>query len=210
MVDSPLENGPPFRVGTGVSVGSGGGSAYTISDNGDLAYIDGESQFTGGLRIVVAVNREGVERTLPIPSGYLQHPRLSPDGTTLLVSRGIAAELSLPSPDIWRVDLARGADTRLTLDAASLRPYWFPDGDRVACIRRYGQDSGLAFVRPVDGTDTPVRVGTRGVFVRGVSVSPRGDSLALVIGGGDASGGDDVWLAHVDSLHAPRPFHNAT
>ena len=84
------------------------------------------------------------------------------------------------------------------------------DGDRVACIRRYGQDSGLAFVRRVDGTDTPVRVGTRGVFVRGVSVSPRGDSLALAIGGGDASGGDDVWLAHVDSLHAPRPFLNAT
>jgi len=58
----------------------------------------------------------------------------------------------------------------------------------------------------VDGSDSPVRAGTRGVFVRGVSVSPRGDYLALVIGGGDSSGGDDVWLAHVDSLNAPRAF----
>jgi len=62
----------------------------------------------------------------------------------------------------------------------------------------------------VDGSDSPVRVGTRGVFVRGVSVSPRGDYLALAIGGGDSNGGDDVWLAHVDSLNAPRAFLSET
>jgi Tol biopolymer transport system component len=205
----PLENGTPFRVATGVAVGPGGGSPFTISDNGVLAYVEGEAQSTGTLRSVMVVSRSGVERPSIVRAAFLQHPRVSPDGKSLLVSRGTSAEASLPSPDIWWIDLARGVEQRITVDSTSIRPYWFPDNERMAYIRRYGQDSGVAYVRRVDGTGTPIRIGTRGLFVRGISVSPRGDYLAFTVGGSDASGGDDVWLVHVDSLASPRPLLNA-
>lgn len=202
---SPLENGPKFRIAEGVFVGPGGGASYAVSDNGILAYVKGSSAFTGEERMVVAVNRAGVERPLSVPPSFQQHPRLSPDGTTLLLTRGVNGESALRSYDIWRVDLARRTPTRVTLDSSSMRPFWFPDNQRVAFIRRF-QDSSVAWVRRVDGTGTPMRVGTRGVFVRAVSVSPRGDYLALAVGGSDESGGDDVWLVHTDSLNAPRPW----
>jgi Tol biopolymer transport system component len=98
-------------------------------------------------RRLVWVTRDGVEFPLAGPQGFM-NPRLSPDGTRIVVQSGA----------IWVHDLRRGTAERLptTLDAAANAfPVWLPDG--VTVMHRSG--SGLRLQR-TDGAPGRTLPGT--------------------------------------------------
>ena len=68
----------------------------------------------------------GKEEPIAAPPRAYLHPRLSPDGTRVVVS---AAD---QEADLWLWDLQRATLTRLTFEAgADVFPVWTPDGRRI-------------------------------------------------------------------------------
>ena len=120
--------------------------AYALADNGTLVYRPGTS---GVGRTLVWVTREG--RTAPVaglePDQYYS-VRISPDGRNLALS----LERSRRS-DIWTLDIARGARTRITTtpDANERLPLWTKDGESLVFeSNRHGPPE--LFRQRVDGT----------------------------------------------------------
>ena len=126
--------GAAFRVVEPVlSGGNNMNAAFSVSDNGVLAYRTG---FGGGVRELVWVDRSGKrEGTVGPPAGY-ENPRLSPNGQRLAVFNPEGGG------DIWVTELETGISTRLTLDPASDNvPLWSPDGTQIAFVSN--RDGGV-------------------------------------------------------------------
>ena len=95
-----------------------------FSAGGTLAYIPGGgARGAGWCRWIWP----GTERPLfGARRGFL-YPRYSPDGERLAVA------ISEPGDtNIWVLDLATGAQTKLTLEGANQFPVWTPDGQRLS------------------------------------------------------------------------------
>jgi len=127
--------GEPFPVAERVEARIGHG-AYSVSDNGVLAWREGAS----GLRTQLTwFDREGKKLATAGKPGYYNNVALSPD------SRQAAAEHSPGSDsnrDLWLFDLARDSPSRFTFHAAldGMR-VWSPDGGRI--VFASGRDGPL-------------------------------------------------------------------
>jgi eukaryotic-like serine/threonine-protein kinase len=117
--------GEPQRVADNVFNDSGvWRGVFTVSDNGLLAYQSG-----GGLAgsQLAWFDRSGKQLGKVGESGPVFGPRISPDG------HRVALTIGDPKPDIWLIELDRGARTRLTLDSyLNFSPLWSPDGSQIA------------------------------------------------------------------------------
>ncbi len=75
------------------------------------------------------LDRSGREVGAVGPAGFVDNPRISPDGTR------VAFEVADPRAggnDVWIHDLARGVRSRFTLDPLDAnQPVWSPDGERL-------------------------------------------------------------------------------
>jgi serine/threonine protein kinase/Tol biopolymer transport system component len=105
-----------------------------ISNSGTVAYAP-----TTAVSRLVSVSRQGAERPLNDVARNYANPRLSPDGTRLVVQAG----------DLWVQDLARSNFTRLASRDAVINafPTWLPDGRRVI----YRSPTGLR-IQDTEGT----------------------------------------------------------
>ncbi len=107
---------------------------YAVSNSGTLIYMP-EIKGTvaaGGAgtpgRTLVWVDRKGQEERITVLPTICRNPRISPDGTRIVLSLGIREDA-----DIWIWDLVRETLTRLTLDRnEDSSPVWTPDGKRIA------------------------------------------------------------------------------
>jgi serine/threonine-protein kinase len=143
------------------------GANYAVSDRGTLAYVSR----TESLRSLIWTDRSGtmLEEIKTIPPDVYEDPRLSPDGSRVLVTR---------DGDIWIFDIASGRSSRATRDGVSLMGVWDPTGSRVA----YSSASGgnlEAWVVPIDGSAEPRQVTTLGGQIHVDSWSPDGRLLTL-------------------------------
>ena len=130
------------RLLEGVLQNLNGVAQFDVSDDGTLVSVPGSG--AGLANRLVWVDRDGLEEPLDVPPGDYSTPRVSPDGSAIAFDR---------AADIWTLDLARGAETRVTNDlAASVAPLWTPDGSRLVYgTFGTGDDEGL-FWKSADGT----------------------------------------------------------
>lgn len=136
---------------------------YAVSGNGTLVYVPESTQPSNSL---VWVDRDGTETPFLEPRRHYQGPRLSPDGTRLLVTVG-------PTPreqDLWWTEVDRGVLSRLTFEGAH-RAVWSADGTRVIfASHRSGDDQWNLFSKSVEGGE-PAAPLTSGLFRMPTSVS---------------------------------------
>ena len=146
-----------------------GAANYAVSRQGTLFYVPGGVSVQRSPRSLVWVDRKGHEEPINAPLRPYGAPRISPDGTRLLL--GITDQ---ESNDIWIWDLERETLRRLTFAPGSdSLALWTPDGrriiftsDRAGVLNLYSQAA--------DGTGAADRLTTSANQQFPSSISPDG------------------------------------
>jgi eukaryotic-like serine/threonine-protein kinase len=156
---------------------------------------------------LVWLDRAGKELGTVGEPGYLDSPRLSPDGTR------VAIEVANPRAggrDIWIEDLSRGVRSRATLDPLdATAPVWSPDGERVLYGSASQQDGPLQLrVKRADGSGPDVGL----VRTNGVQIPQDWSSDGRTILFGDRSPARrpprELWLLPLDGEPRARPLES--
>ncbi len=193
--------GPAVQLFEQVQQGNQGVN-LTVSDEGTLVYFSGSF---GAPSRLVAVNRRGDERTLFAQPRLFSWPRMSPDGRHIAVEIGTG-----PTFDVWLINVADGALSRLTSNFSGVRPMgWSPDGRHVLYLSMKGGGTGaprrdVARV-PWDLSGPPelLPIASRD-GVEDASLDAAGGRIAFRVLGYGVPG--DLMLAPVDSPRVARPF----
>ncbi|MCM3872355.1 MAG: protein kinase, partial [Pyrinomonadaceae bacterium] len=191
--------GEPFPVAEGVDAIPGlRFGLFSISQTGVLVYRSG----SGGNVDLAWFDRAGKRLGTLGPPGAYNNPSLSPDEKRLA--------LSLIDPpgglnaDIWLIDLASGARTRLTFDpGAESSPTWKPDGSAIVFhtsrdgpLNLYQKAaSGAGNEEPLlrsDISKNPTDWSTDGKFILYQEQNPKT--------------GSDLWVLPLSGDQKPFPF----
>jgi serine/threonine-protein kinase len=160
--------GEPVAVVEGVrraAPGTTGAVHYAVSDTGTLVYLQGPVSASGAAMQLALFDRTGAAEPLSVPLGPYSHPRISPDGTRVLISSDDGKEAQ-----VWVYGLSKSsAARRLTFGGSNRFPVWSADSERVAFQSDREGDAGIWSQR-ADGTDKATRL-TRAE--PGVSHAPR-------------------------------------
>jgi serine/threonine-protein kinase len=130
--------GPAVPVLEDVLTRNGGAAQYAVSRTGVLVYLSARQTSQ-----LVETDRNGRERLRIAGAAGYGYPRYSPDGRRVALSMGqptSSAFVPIGDPDIWVVDLATRAATRLSTDGRSTYPAWTADGLRVVWQTRSAAD----------------------------------------------------------------------
>lgn len=166
---------------------------FTVSDNGLLAYFGGSTPIQ-----LTLFNRQGkIVGTMGEP-GITPEPAISPDGSSVVVSRSAEG-----GEDLWLYNLGRGTRSRLTFDGKDNGyPVWSPDGSHVAfrSTRDGGNTSlyqkainGVGQMEILDKTPgsytVPLDWSSDGRYlIEGVLAGPKLSMWVLPLSKGEASG----------------------
>ena len=147
--------GTPVPLVEGIVVKTNGSANFSISDDGRLVYVLGES--LGTRRSVVQVDRQGREEPLMgLEPGAYGSLRLSPDGRQLALE--IRVRVSGGDAHLWIHDVARGVTSPLTTESGvtDTNPVWTPDGAAIVFCR-----NNDLFWTPADGRGVSEELLTR-------------------------------------------------
>jgi dipeptidyl aminopeptidase/acylaminoacyl peptidase len=119
--------------------------------------------------------------------GVYYDPTISPDGTTLAVER---ADTERGASDLWTIDLARNASSRLTAAPGfESVAVWTPDGRQII----YGADPGSGpkmWIRNASGTGTEEVLLPHRAYP--TDISPNGKLLLFLVVGSTTQ--RDIWI----------------
>ena len=190
--------GDPVEVVEAVMTTTGGAAHYAVSRSGTLVYAPGG---TGAQQSLVWVDRKGREELINAPARFYGQPRVSPDGTRVVVT------IWDPDADLWIWDLARARRARLTFSPANdICPVWTPDSRRVIFLSARGQTTGYdLYSIAADRTGALQRLTTTTDGQRfPTSITPDGTRI-LGYGG---SGDQDIFMMSVmDPSKVETLFH---
>ena len=188
--------GTPQRMVEGVWAGGFfSATLFDASENGVLAYAPTGAQ-SGG-RSLVWVDREGRETPLTREARAYAAPRLSPDGTSILV------RIAEDTTDIWNYEIERGALTRLTSEGYEDGPLWTADGK--AFIYPSNKSGVQALYRqPVAGKGEAVQLGQSGRTQYPETLSK--DGKTIVVTEMNPKTGLDLFLIPLDADARPVPL----
>jgi len=169
-----------------------GRTSVTVSSGGTLLYS------TGGSRYQLAWFRpDGTALGSVGPTEQYIGLRLSPDGGEAMVTIKDPAA----SGDLWRVDLANGARTRITSEGRGWYAAWSPDGQQIAFSASGGIDPQVASAR---GAGQAQRPWASDFPVYPSDWSRDGQYLAYTVSGTDTS--NDIWLLPTTGERKPAPL----
>jgi serine/threonine-protein kinase len=151
-----------------IVVDSGAGQ-FSVSDTGSLVYVPG-GVYTFPDRSLAFVTRSGDVQLVSAPSRAYIYPRLSPDGSQVLVS-------TQGDRNIWLFSLMRGTLTRLTVDGRSLGAIWTRDGKRVVFGSSVAGGTENLYWKTPDPDSPAERLSTSDHAQRPSSLSPDGRRL---------------------------------
>lgn len=189
--------GLAIRIADGVEVLQNDGADYSASADGTIIFRWSPGGTLEPTRLMLFDPR-GRPRVIREDSLHYDQPRVSPDGRHLLVRVGATA---FNEGDLWVLELASGALTRLTSGNSSYRASWSRDGKRIYYITGVPASSQV-IAKPWDGSGTDSVVMVR----EGIAEFAEGSR-----GGWSAIrnyGVRDILLIPTDSLGTatPRPF----
>jgi serine/threonine protein kinase/Tol biopolymer transport system component len=194
-------SGDSFRIVERLStVPSLGHAAFSVSDNGVLAYRTADITSTQ----LSWFDRNGQPAgTVGDPGAYLQIS-LSPDEKQVAIEQ-LDAQLT---SGVWLADTGRGVSTRVTFDQQSAGdPVWSPDSRQIAFYsERKGPGSRDVFLKSLTaGKEAPVLESRERKVPH--AWSRDGHFLAYAQVGGPAySGGVDIWILPLSGARKPFPF----
>jgi serine/threonine protein kinase len=174
----------PIVEGVQSTTAGAGGGLFAIADNGTLAFVPGAGTLNAEPRQLVWVDRQGKEEKIAAPERPYRHPRLSPDGTRIVV-----ADDNIETAGLYTWELDRQVLTRLSPsgDHRDDHPLWTRDGRAV--IYRFIARDGTGKIMRIDasgaGMPEPLLDLARVDDVQqGIpeSISPDGKVLTLRIG----------------------------
>jgi len=180
--------------GTGALFGGENAADYSVSANGIVAYMAGESM--GSTTVLSWVDRKGVIEPISEPRHW-GDGRLSPDG--LRIANTLAN-------DVWTLDVARRTLTRLTFGGTNTDPVWTPDGRRLAYYSIGAGTSGIYWVA-ADGSGKPELLAPTESRIAPSSWTPDGRTLVFTQAGTDKLA--HVWLLPVTGDRKPVLWHDS-
>ena len=138
-------SGSPFVIASDVALTGGGQAQYAVADNGTVVYVPDAP------RSLVMVDRAGSARVAFTEGRNFHIPRFSPDGRRLLTDFTTA-----DGRDVWQLDVASGAMTRVTFDRDGHDATWEPDGVHLAYVSANRSGGALTIYRTAVGRSTEV------------------------------------------------------
>jgi Tol biopolymer transport system component/tRNA A-37 threonylcarbamoyl transferase component Bud32 len=143
-------SGDPVPLLAGVQLGSINAARLAIADSaGAMMY---QPAFGRSGRVVVEVDRSGVESPLPLPAGDYDTPRWSPSRDRIALGA-----VTDDGTHIVIYDRAAETLTQMTSTRRNVRPSWSPDGDRLV-FWTFGGTADLLQWMPSDGSRPPEAV----------------------------------------------------
>jgi serine/threonine-protein kinase len=174
------------------------GAQFSLSRDGSLAYVPGELQAMD--RTMLWVERNGESEPLGAPSRPYMDPRISPDGSEVVVTIHDGTK-----EDVWLYGLTRGTLTRLTFEGfENETPLWTPSGDKVVLSSSRVGPPMSVFWRPKDGSGGEELLFSCDHHLHLNSISPDGKFLAYT--DYHPLRGGDIWLVELAGGYSRRPL----
>ena len=178
--------------GVGQPQANTGAMHFALSSTGTAVYAPGLGE-SG--RLLLWVDRSGLEEFLPFSAASYLSVALSPDGR-----RAAVGVTGVENPDVYVADLDRGTLTRVTTDASDDRlPIWSPDGQSLVFTSDRQGRAGL-FLKMADGTGTAqelLLLDESIADVGAVDWTPTGDAIVVEVGHGSLLNNRDIGLVSV-------------
>ncbi|MEO7794116.1 MAG: hypothetical protein ABIV06_05025, partial [Thermoanaerobaculia bacterium] len=123
---------------------------FDVSENGTLVYVENDP---GRANLELAwMSRSGTLESLGLPAREYQVPKISPDGRRIAVTVGPGGGRA---GDVWILELASQAFTRLTFEGRSWTPVWTRDGREITYSSLSASGGEQFKQRPADGSAEP-------------------------------------------------------
>ena len=185
----------------GVSRVRTGAADADVAQTGALVYrAGGQAGAAQAFRTLVWVDREGNEEAVPAPPHAYQYPRVSPDGTRLVVNAQDGEQ------DLWVWDFARETLTRLTFTPEQeFIGVWMPNGERII-FDSGSLAGGDLFWRAADGTGTVERLTDSPLIVRFPQTLSSDGTHLVYQQGTNTDGTADLYTLSLDDERRSEPL----
>jgi serine/threonine protein kinase len=192
------------------NITGGFGPPFDVSASGSLVYLPAGASESQDRVLAIASPDGTVQRLAGVSPADYSSPRVSPDGTRVVMQTTLGTPFDTQSSRIWLYDLSGETALRpLTPQSGkNFQPIWTTDGERVTFAS--DRDGTVSiYWQAADGSGVPERLTTAepGTEHWPDSWSPDGRTLVYqIVAGADY----DLWTLSLDSPDEPRPFADGT